>query len=79
MAPAATARCPGRAWRPASSPTWPDITCPGAHGFLESDIAADGLHTGLYWALGRDLYYVGTYHGAKPAISLAIAMTGYPG
>lgn len=52
---------------------------PRARGFLESDIAGDGLHTGLYWALGRDVYYVSTYHGATPAVSLAIAMTRYPG
>jgi hypothetical protein len=52
---------------------------PRTPGFLESDIAGDGLHTGLYWALGRDVYSASTYHGATPAISLAIAMTRYPG
>jgi hypothetical protein len=52
---------------------------PRTHGFFECDIAGDGLHTGLYWALGRDVYYVSAYHGATPAISLAIAMTRYPG
>ena len=52
---------------------------PGTRGLFECDIAADGLHTGLYWALGRDVYSAGTYQGATPAISLAIAMTAYPG
>jgi hypothetical protein len=52
---------------------------PRTPGFLESDIAGDGLHTGLYWALGRDVYSASAYHGATPAISLAIAMTRYRG
>ena len=52
---------------------------PRTPGFLESDIAGDGLHTSLYWALGRDVYNASTYHGATQAISLAIAMTRYPG
>ncbi len=52
---------------------------PGTRGLVECDIAPDGLHTGLYWALGRDVYNASTYHGATAAISLAIAMTAYPG
>jgi hypothetical protein len=52
---------------------------PRTDGFFESDIAGDGLHTSLSWALGRDVYNVGTYHGTAPAISLAIALTPYPG
>ncbi len=52
---------------------------PRTRGYFECDIAPDGLHTGLYWALGRDVYNASTYHGATPAISLAIAMTPYPG
>lgn len=52
---------------------------PRTHGSFECDIAADGLHTGLYWALGRNVYNAGTYHVATPAIALATAMAPYPG
>ena len=52
---------------------------PGAHGYMESDIAADGLHTSTFWQLGRFVYGAGTYHGAVPALALAMAMAPYPG
>lgn len=51
---------------------------PGAHGYVESDIAGDGLHTGVYWQRGRDVYVASTYHGALAALALAIAMAPYP-
>ncbi|HTV12578.1 MAG TPA: hypothetical protein VME20_12040 [Acidimicrobiales bacterium] len=51
---------------------------PGAQGYMESDIAGDGLHTGAYWQLGRDVYVASTYHGALAALALAKAMAPYP-
>ena len=51
---------------------------PGDHGYMESDIAGDGLHTATYWQRGRDVYGASTYHGTLPALALAVAMTPYP-
>ena len=51
---------------------------PGDHGYMESDIAGDGLHTGTYWQRGRDVYVASTYHGTLPALALAVAMASYP-
>jgi hypothetical protein len=50
---------------------------PGDHGYMESDIAGDGLHTGTYWQRGRDVYVASTYHGTLPALALAVAMAPY--
>ena len=46
---------------------------PGDHGYMESDIAGDGLHTGTYWQRGRDVYVASTYRGTLPALALAVA------
>ncbi|GEM_PF-2552984 len=52
---------------------------PPGPGVLQCDMAGDGLHTGLYWVEGSDLYVASAYHSALAAISLAEAMAPYPG
>lgn len=52
---------------------------PSAHGYVEVDIAGDGLHTDVSWQQGRYVYAAGTYHGVLPALALAMAMGPYPG
>ena len=52
---------------------------PNGSGLLNCDIAPDGLHTSLEWAVGNDVYGATFAHGATQAISLAGSFSSYPG
>lgn len=52
---------------------------PAAPGVLVADLAPDGVHTTLRWAIGEAVYLVGVEHGAAQAVALASAMRAYPG
>ncbi len=49
------------------------------HGSFSCEMGGDGLHSGLAWVRGDDVYMASAYHGAIPALALAIAMARYPG
>ena len=51
---------------------------PKTHGVFDCDLAPDGLHTGVSWALGQDVYSAGLYHGAVRSLGLITAMAPYP-
>ena len=52
---------------------------PNTPGLVVVDLAPDGIHTNLRWAVGRVLYSTGVYHGAVPAIALAASMSQQAG
>lgn len=52
---------------------------PPAPGVLVADLAPDGVHTTLRWAIDEVVYLVGVEHGAAQAVALASAMRAYPG
>jgi len=52
---------------------------PPAPGVLVADLAPDGVHTTLRWAIDEAVYLVGVEHGAAQAVALASAMRAYPG
>jgi hypothetical protein len=50
-----------------------------ARGTLVADVAPDGIHTSLRWAMGDTVYQAGAEHGAALALALADSMAPHPG
>lgn len=51
---------------------------PPTEGSFVCDLAPDGLHTSLTWAVGSTVYTVEVTHGAVPAAEMAVSMSSLP-
>ena len=79
VAPAPSGGIP---WGPVATAILAQLTrtpLPAAPGVLVADLAPDGVHTTVSWAVDETVYRVGIEHGAAQAAALASAMQSYPG
>ena len=51
---------------------------PPHSGLLTVDVAADGLHTSVQWAVGDTIYFTAATHNPAHAIAIAASMAVYP-